>query len=143
MILTNDPTHLVIAPDKSFDDAPFRVSFLGHQIDHWESSSVERLDILPPEQLHWKLRYHSWLITLIGSQPIPYKNSEQRILPRLKLATVPPNFDFTKLRQQLIDNNSDEARIRSLKGLHEKLWHELRDGMERFLRRLGVPERLL
>jgi hypothetical protein len=57
------------------------------------------------------------------------------------LGTQPPNFDFTKLRQNLIDNSSDSDRVRLLKGLHEKLWHELKDGMERFLRRLGVPER--
>ena len=81
------------------------------------------------------------MITVIGSRPLPYKNSEQRILPRLKLGTQAPNFDFTKLRQQLIDNNSDAERVRLLKGLHEKLWHELQDGMERFLRRLGVPDR--
>lgn len=141
VILTKDPTHLVIAPDKSFGDAPFRISFLGHQVDCWESSSIERLDELTPDHRHCKLRQHTWLITLIGSQPIPYKNSEQRILPRLKLGTQKPNFDFTKLRQNLIDNNSDQDRIRLLKGLHEKLWHELKDGMERLLRRLGVPER--
>ena len=81
------------------------------------------------------------MITVIGSRPLPYKNSEQRILPRLKLGTQAPNFDLTKLRQQLIDDTSDAGRVRLLKGLHEKLWHELKDGMERFLRRLGVPDR--
>ena len=68
---------------------------------------------------------------------------EQRILPRLKLTTMPPNFDFTKLRQNLIDNDDDETCIRLLKGLHERLWHELYPGMERFLKRLGVPDRCL
>ena len=141
MLLTKEPKYLMTAHDKSFDDAPFRISFLAHDWDVWESSSIERLDLLTPNMRHSPLRHHAWLITLIGSQPIPRRNAEERILPRLKLATVPPNFDFTKLRQNLIDNTDDDTRVRLLKGLHEKLWHELHAGMERFLSRLGVPDR--
>ena len=55
--------------------------------------------------------------------------------------TAPPNFDFTKLRQNLIDQNDDTSRVRLLRGLHEKLWHEDYKGMERFLQRLGMPDR--
>ena len=106
----------------------------------WESSSIEGLDLLSPNLRHSPLRHHAWLITIIGSQPMP-KTAEDRILPRLKLGSEPPNFDFTKLRQNLIDNSDDATRIRLLKGLHEKFWHELHAGMERFLSRLGVPDR--
>ena len=57
------------------------------------------------------------------------------------MTTQPPNFDFTKLRQQLIEHTDDATRVGLLKGLHEKLFHELEPGMQRFLQRLGVPER--
>ncbi len=141
ILLTKDPKFLMVSNDQSFDDAPFRISFLAHDWDVWESSSVERLDQLSPAMRHSPLRSHAWLVTLLGSQPLPRRNAESKILPRLKLGIQPPNFDFTKLRQNLIDNTDDVSRIRLLKGLHEKLWHELHAGMERFLSRLGVPDR--
>ena len=71
------------------------------------------------------------------------EDAERRILPRLKLTTTPPSFDFTKLRQQLKETESDAERFRLLKGLHERLWHEQLPGMEKFLRRLGVPDKCL
>ena len=58
------------------------------------------------------------MITVQGSEPLRTV-PEQQILPRLKLTTQPPNFDFTKLRQQLIDNTDDQTRIRLIRGLHE------------------------
>ena len=134
ILLTKEPRYLMVAHDTSFDDVLFRISFLAHDLDVWESSSIERLDLLTPELRHSPLRHHAWLIALIGSQPMPRRTAEDRILPRLKLGTVPPNFDFTRLRQHFIDNTDDTARIRLLKGSHEeKLWYETRAGMERFL----------
>ena len=142
VLVTKSPKFLMMANDQSLDDAPFRISFLGHKLDNWESSSLERLDSLTPAARHSSLRQHDWLVTLIGCRPSPHKTPEQRILPRLKLGgTAPPNFDFTKLRQNLIDQNDDTSRVRLLRGLHEKLWHEDYKGMERFLQRLGVPDR--
>ena len=64
---------------------------------------------------------------------------EDRMIPRLKLGLQPPNFDFTKLRQNLIDSDT-EGRVQLLRGLHEKLYHELQPGMKRFISRLGVPD---
>jgi hypothetical protein len=141
MTLTKDPKHLVVADNVSLEDAPFRITFLGTCLDCWESSSIERLDLLTPAIRHSPLRGHEWMLTLQGCQPMPKPRGEEKILPRLKLSSKPPNFDFSKIRQNLIDNSDDEARISLLRGLHEKLWHELYAGMERFLQRLGVPDR--
>ncbi|CAK0907408.1 unnamed protein product [Prorocentrum cordatum] len=41
------------------------------------------------------------------------------------------------------ETESDAERFRLLKGLHERLWHEQLPGMEKFLRRLGVPDKCL
>ena len=141
MTLTKNPKHLVVADNVSLEDAPFRITFLGFCLDCWESSAIERLDLLTPGIRHSPLRGHDWMLTLQGCQPMPKPRGEEKILPRLKLSTKPPNFDFSKLRQNLIDNSDDESRIALLRGLHEKLWHELYAGMERFLQRLGVPDR--
>ena len=84
-------------------DAPYRIAFIGHDISTWETSSIERLDQLTPDQLHSPLRLHDWMITTQGSLPTPLTVSEQQVLPRLKLAVLPPSFDFTKLRQQLVE----------------------------------------
>ena len=81
------------------------------------------------------------MLTLQGAHPTPEKGAELRILPWLKSASEPPNFDFTKLRQNLIDMSDDKDRIRILRGLHEKLYRESYPSMERFLQRLGVPDR--
>ena len=143
MHITYQPRHLEIAEDVSMDDAPFRIVFISFDLDEWESSGIDRLDQLSVEHRHSPLRGISRVITIQGCTPPPSPMVEQRILPRLKLTTMPPNFDFTKLRQNLIDNDDDETRIRLLKGLHERLWHELYPGMERFLKRLGVPDRCL
>ena len=64
---------------------------------------------------------------------------EDRILPRLKLGLQKPDFDFTTLRQDLLDADT-AGRTRLLIGLHEKMYHELKPGMSRFLSRLGVPD---
>ena len=78
------------------------------------------------------------MVTVQGYTPLP-SQVEDRILPRLKLGLQPPNFDFSQLRQNLVDSDT-EGRVRLLKGLHEKLWHEPKPGMLRFLSRLGVPD---
>ena len=109
--LAKQPRTLEIAEDVSMDDAPFRVVFIAHALDAWESSSIERLDQLIVEHRHSPLRHHAWMVTLQGCQPLPIPSVEQRIIPRLKLTTQPPNFDFTKLRQQLIENTDDAKRV--------------------------------
>ena len=143
MHLTKKPHHLEIADDVSIDGAPFRITLIAHQIDNWETSGIERLDQLTFDHKFSPLRGHDWMIVLQGSRPMQTQDVERRILPRLKLATQPPNFDFSKIRQQLIDENDDESRCRVLKGLHERLWHEMYPGMERLLKRLMVPDRCL
>ena len=78
------------------------------------------------------------MLTLQGSIPLPSRSVEDRILPRLKLGSVAPSFDFMKLRQTLIDGDKEQS-IKLLKGLHEKFWHALKPTMARCLQRLGVP----
>ena len=111
--------------------APFRVLFIATALDLWESSSVERLDLLSLDMRHSELQGHQWMVTVQGHTPQAEK-VEDRLLPRLKLGLQPPNFDFTRLRQDLIDADT-EGRTRLLKGLHEKLYHELQPGMRRFI----------
>ena len=48
MTLTKNPKHLVVADNVSLEDAPFRITFLGFCQDCWESSAIERLDLLTP-----------------------------------------------------------------------------------------------
>ena len=64
LLLTAKPRHLVVSPDVSIDDAPFRINFVGYEVDNWESSSLERLDLLTVEQRFTHIRYVSWLVTL-------------------------------------------------------------------------------
>lgn len=141
MHITHKPNSLELPATHSIVDAPLRISFIGFGLDSWESSGVERLDELSYSQLVSPLRDVDWLVTLQGHVPAPGKNSEQRILPRLKAITQPPSPDFIKLRQQLIDHEDDATRTRLLRGLRERLWHELYPGMEKFLKRIVVPQR--
>ncbi|CAK0855905.1 unnamed protein product [Prorocentrum cordatum] len=143
--ITFQPNSLETSNTTSIDDSPFRIVSLGADIDKWESPALERLDGLTPAQQHHGIRDHKWLIAAQGHAPPPTmeEDAERRILPRLKLTTAPPSFDFAKLRQQLQETEYDAARFRLLKGLHERLWHEQFPSMEKFLRRLGVPDRCL
>ena len=97
--LTKQPHHLEVADDVSCDDAPFRITFIAHEINNWETSGIERLDQLTQEHKFSPLRGHAWMIVLQGSRPMQTQDIERRILPRLKLATQPPNFDFSKIKQ--------------------------------------------
>ena len=148
--ITFQPNSLETSNTTSIDDSPFRIVFLGADIDKWESSALERLDGLTPAQQHHTIRGHKWLIVAQGHAPPPTMEEDaerqilpRQILPRLKLITTPPSFDFNKLRQQLKETESDAERFRLLKGLHERLWHEQLPDMEKFLRRLGVPDKCL
>ena len=101
--ITRKPLHLEVSHLVSLSDAHYRIIFIGHDIRTWETSSIERLERLDPTQLHSPLRMCDWMITIQGSLPTPLTVSEQQVLPRLKLAVLPPSFDFTKLRQQLVE----------------------------------------
>jgi len=58
------------------------------------------------------------------------------------LITQAPNFDFTKIGQQL--QEADETTsFKLLKGIHERFWHATKQEMERFLNRLQVPQRVI
>ena len=103
--------------------APKDVEFiqLCKDIDDLLLDATIRSDQLTPDQLHSPLRLHDWMITTQSSLPTPLAVSEQQVLPRLKLAVLPPSFDFTKMRQQLVEHEDDHTRIRLLRGLHERL----------------------
>ena len=138
ILVTHKPSHLAVAEEIDLLSSPFRITFIGLQLDCWECSGMERLDSLTPENRYAPIRDKEWMITVQGHTPLPSK-LEDRMLPRLKQGLQPPSFDFSSLRQDLLDSDT-EGRVRLLKGLHEKLWHEMKPGMTRFLSRLGVPD---
>ena len=134
-----------ISVDVPVADAPLRALFIGRAIDSWETSGIENLGDIDPEHVLTAFRTPiAWMVVAQGYLPLPGSPDsapEHRVLPRLKLVTQPPNFDFSRLRQQLWDSTSDDAMVQLLKGLHVKLWHSGTQDMERFLSRLGVPDR--
>ena len=64
VLVTKSPKFLMMANDQSLDDAPYRISFLGHRLDSWESSSLERLDVLAPAARHSALTVSYTHLTL-------------------------------------------------------------------------------
>ena len=98
VLLTHQPAHLDVSQEVAVDDSPFRIVFLGADINTWESSAIERLDLISPDNRYAPLKGHKWMLTLQGHKPAPSAVPEQAILPRLKLGLKAPNFDFTKLR---------------------------------------------
>ena len=55
MSITKNPKHLITAEDVDVMSAPFRIVFLAHALDLWESSSMERMDQLTIEMRHTAL----------------------------------------------------------------------------------------
>ena len=68
-LLTSFPKHLMVSDMISVDDAPFRVVFLGATVHSWESSSVERVDLLSVEQRNTVIKHHRWMLTIQGHKP--------------------------------------------------------------------------
>ena len=81
VLLTHQPAHLDLSQEVAIDDSPFRIVFLGADIQTWESSAIERLDLLTPENRFAPIKGHKWMLTIQGHKPAPSAVPEQAMLP--------------------------------------------------------------
>ena len=142
VIITRKPATLQVSADVAIADAPFRLTCIGFTVASWETSDLERLDLVAVDVWHGALHGPHWAITLQGSKPLPVASQERRVLSRLKLQTLKPSFEFNKLAEKLRDGDEAE-RFRLLRGVHDRLWCAQPPEMARFLSRLGgIPDKV-
>ena len=84
MTLTSHPKTLIVSEQVSVEDAPLRIVFLGSSDKTWETSAVERIDLMSLELRFAEIKHHRWMLNIQGHVPMPGKPTDEAILPRLK-----------------------------------------------------------